>query len=68
MLLEDACLMRDPAALGELYEEHGSFLTGGRDPAARGRKPSRRQRWPVGSAAASTSPTRCTSSRHAARP
>ncbi len=37
MLLEDACLTRNPAALGELYEEFGSFAAGGAEPAARGR-------------------------------
>ncbi len=37
MLLEDACLTRNPAALGELYEEFASFAAGGLEPAARGR-------------------------------
>jgi hypothetical protein len=38
LLLEDACVMRDPAALGELYEEHGSFGARGPEPAAQGRQ------------------------------
>lgn len=38
MMLEDAFLIRDPAALAALYEEHGSFVTGGPEPAARGRE------------------------------
>lgn len=68
MLLEDAFLTRDPAALAKLHEEHGSFMTGGLEPVARGRWAISQAAMAVGSAAASTSPTRCTSSRHATRP